>query len=127
MKQFSLEEFKKNPNRKVVTRDGKATARIICTDCKSEYPVIALLSYSENSEGCEAYTADGRFSIDGEGNSDLFFAQEKKEAWINLRRIENDVDTILTSNFMYSKEEAEKRASMYPEDFLATAHVTWEE
>ena len=127
MKQFSLEEFKKNPNRKVVTRDGKATARIICTDCKSEYPVIALLSYSENSERCEAYTADGRFSIDGEGSSDLFFAPEKKEAWINLRRIENDVDTILTSNFMYSKEEAEKRASMYPEDFFATAHVTWEE
>lgn len=127
MKQFSLEEFKKNPNRKVVTRDRKATARIICTDCKSEYPIIALLSYSENSEGCEAYTADGRFSIDGEGRSDLYFEPEKKEAWINLRRVGNTVDAILPSKFMYSKEEAEKYAAMYPEDFIATAHVTWEE
>lgn len=33
MKQFSLEEYIKNPSRKIVTRDGKE-ARIVCTDKK---------------------------------------------------------------------------------------------
>ena len=127
MKQFSLEEFKKNPNRKVVTRDGKATARIICTDCKSEYPVIALLSYSENSEGCEAYTADGKFSIDGDGRSDLFFAPEKKEGYINLYRSKLFSGMFQTSVHVLSKDVAEREAAKYPDDFIATAHVTWEE
>ena len=124
MKQFSLEEFKKNPTRKVVTRDGKATARIICTDCKSEYPVIALLSYSENSEGCEAYTADGKFSIDGDGRSDLFFAPEKKDGWVNIYKL-NDHYMRAGDLVFPTKEEAMK--SISSEDYVATAHIEWEE
>ena len=126
MKQFSLEEFKKNPNRKVVTKKGRPV-RIICTDAVRRYPIIALVKFNKEEE-LNSYLPDGRWSFANEnGDMNLFFAPEKKEAWINLRRIENDADTILTSNFMYSKEEAEKYAAMYPEDFLATAHVTWEE
>lgn len=125
MKQFNLDEFKKNPNRKVVTRDGKATARIICTDCKSEYPIIALLSYSENSEGCEAYTADGRFSIDGESNSDLFFAPEKKEGWVNVYEIA-DTDQLEASCIFSTKEEAEFYRGDNPK-YVATTKIEWEE
>lgn len=44
MKQFNLEEYLKNPSRKVVTRDGRSV-RIICTDRVSEkgYPLVALV------------------------------------------------------------------------------------
>ena len=125
MKPFSLQEFKKNPSRKVLTRDGKATARIICTDCKSEYPIIALLSYSENSEGCEAYTEDGRFSIDGEGNSDLFFAPEKKDGWVNIYKMP-DTDQLEASCIFNTKEEAE----LYRVDnanYVTTTKIEWEE
>ena len=125
MKPFSLQEFKKNPSRKVLTRDGKATARIICTDCKSEYPIIALLSYCENSEGCEAYTEDGRFSIDGEGNSDLFFAPEKKDGWVNIYKMP-DTDQLEASCIFSTKEEAE----LYRVDnanYVTTTKITWEE
>ena len=124
MKQFSLEEFKKNPNRKVVTRDGKATARIICTDCKSEYPIIALLSYSENSEGCEAYTADGRFSIDGEGRSDLFFAPEKKEGWVNIYKLN---ENYMRAGDLVFKTKEQAAKSISSEDYVATVHIEWEE
>ena len=31
MKQFNLEEYKKNPNRKVITRDGRSV-RILCSN-----------------------------------------------------------------------------------------------
>ena len=123
MKQFSLEEFKKNPTRNIVTRDGKASARIICTDAKSEYPVIALLSYSENSEGCEAYTADGRFSIDGEGNSDLFFEQEKREGWVNVYKIP-DTDIYNVSCIFDTKEDAEFYRGA---NYVATTKIEWEE
>ena len=124
MKPFNLQEFKKNPSRKVVTRDGKATARIICTDCKSEYPIIALLSYSENSEGCEAYTEDGRFSIGEEGNSDLFFAPEKKDGWMNIYRYAND----LQNSCIYdTKEEAELHTKILCNNYVATVKVTWDE
>lgn len=125
MKKFNLEEYKKNLSRKIVTRDGKATARIICTDCKSEYPIIALLSYSENSEGCEAYTEDGRFSIDGEGDSDLFFAPEKKDGWVNIYKMP-DTDQLEASCIFSTKEEAE----LYRVDnanYVTTTKITWEE
>ena len=127
MKQFSLEEFKKNPTRNIVTRDGRAKARIICTDAKSEYPIIVLLSYSENSEGCEAYTEDGRFSIDGESNSDLFFAPEKKEGWVNVYKIA-DTDQLEASCIFRTKEEAEFYRGDEPKpNYVATTRIEWEE
>jgi hypothetical protein len=43
MKQFNLEEYLANPSRKVVTREGRS-ARIICTDAKEGYPVVALIT-----------------------------------------------------------------------------------
>ena len=111
--------------RNVVTRDGKASARIICTDAKSEYPVIAILSYSENSEVCEAYTADGRFSIDGEGNSDLFFGPEKKEGWVNIYRIP-DTEELEASCIFSTKEEAEFYRGDNP-NYVTTTKINWEE
>ena len=125
MKQFSLEEFKKNPTRNIVTRDGKAKARIICKDCKSEYPIIALLSYSENSEGCEAYTEDGRFSIGEEGNSDLCFAPEKKDGWVNIYKMP-DTDQLEASCIFSTKEEAEFYRGDNPK-YVATTKIEWEE
>ena len=42
MKQFNLEEYKKNPNRKVITRDGKSV-RIVCTDMiGTSYPILVV-------------------------------------------------------------------------------------
>ena len=47
MEQFSLEKYLENPNRKVVTRGGRAV-RIVCTNRKFkylnvQYPVMALI------------------------------------------------------------------------------------
>ena len=44
MKPFNLEEYLKNPSKKVVTRDGK-DARIICTDRRDlNFPIVALVA-----------------------------------------------------------------------------------
>ena len=43
MKQFSLEEYLKNPSKRVVTRDGR-NVRIICTDREDlNFPIITLI------------------------------------------------------------------------------------
>ena len=46
MKPFNLEEYLKNPDKKVVTRDGR-NVRIICTDRRdSVYPIVVLIECS---------------------------------------------------------------------------------
>ena len=84
MKHFNLEEYIQNPSRKVVTRDGR-NARIICTDAKALYPIIALVeSPNHVDEIASSYTKDGYFSPGEEYDCDLFFASEKHEGWVNI-------------------------------------------
>lgn len=102
MKQFNLEEYLANPSKKVITRDGRK-ARIVCTNAKGAYPVIALLTVKagyEEVELCYVYDDKGELGrIDT--NLDLFFAPEKKEGWINI--YENNW---LDSTIYPSKEDA---------------------
>ena len=67
-----------------MTRDGR-NARIICTDAKALYPIIALVeSPNHVDEIARSYTKDGYFSPGEEYDSDLFFASEKHEGWVNI-------------------------------------------
>ena len=117
MKHFNLDEYLKNPSRKVVTRDGESV-RIICTDYYGEKPIIAKI------EGCEhsyPFYEDGRFLSYGEpSNCDLFFAPEKHEGWVNVYR---DLESgELYCGYVYdSEEEAKKRGG------IATVKIEWEE
>lgn len=77
MEQFSLEEYFKNPTRPIVTRDGRS-ARIICTDAKRDFPLIALIE-KDDSELIVSYTLRGTPYELCESVCDLFFAPEKKE------------------------------------------------
>ena len=82
MKHFNLEEYIQNPSRKVVTRCGK-NARIICTDAKNVYSVVALIA-EDKYERVETYLKDGRYSESRQSSDDLFFAPEKHEGWVNI-------------------------------------------
>ena len=60
MKQFNLEEYLKNPSKKVVTGDGR-NVRIICTDSKiRNYPIIALVEEPSRFENLFSYTEGGQ-------------------------------------------------------------------
>ena len=91
MKQFSLEEYLENPNRKVVTRDGK-DVRILCTDRKGKgyRNVVTLVTVPTGSgtyESINTYWEDGKESKSRCAHiDDLFFAPTKHEGWINLYR-----------------------------------------
>lgn len=126
MKPFSLEEYLKNPNKKVVTRDGRKVTRFLCTDLKNEFPIVAavesckgaypeeLLTYRDNGAFYNDVTIDRR---------DLFFATERKEGWANLYNRGN-IDYI---GCVYtSKEEAEENKGN-KESYVATVKIEWEE
>ena len=86
MKEFNLEEYLKNPERKVVTRDGRKV-RIICTDRKGDTPIIALVNdANDGQEYGYAFYSDGKFFRDGGDELDLFFAPEKHEGWIIINK-----------------------------------------
>ena len=126
MKQFNLEEYKKNPNRKVITRDGRSV-RILCTDQKGTVcSVIALCTMGNGSENCYFYLPNGRRYLSADSCMDLFFAPEKKEGWLNLYKDENGRVAIGTVYPIESEESAKKIASA-DKDYVATCKITWEE
>lgn len=79
MKQFNLEEYQKNPNRKVVTRDGKSV-RIVYTDMiGTSYPVLAICRVNPTHDCYYSYTLNGKHNLDVDSHHDLLFAPEKHE------------------------------------------------
>lgn len=124
MKQFNLEEYLKDPNKKVVTRDGR-NVRIICTDQKgTAYSVIALCTMSNGSENCCFYFPNGKMHMGEDSCLDLFFAPEKHEGWINLYKINSSISPgPLTYN---TKKEAESAIGNRP-DYISTIKIEWEE
>ena len=125
MKRFSLEEYLANP-REVITRDGR-NARIICTDAKNDYPIVALIETPDGRERQPCgYKEDGTYII-GERLScyDLFFAPEKHEGWLNIYRSERGF--YLRGKPYESKEEADEVAKANYKTFCATVKIEWEE
>ena len=125
MKPFNLEEYLINPSKKVVTREGKPV-RIICTNRLSEnYPVIALVT-DGCAELCYSYTPFGKFdehqNIDCD--LDLFFAPNKKSAWINLYKMNSIISP--GPQAYDTKEEAESAAGD-KSYYISTIKIEWEE
>lgn len=123
MKPFDLQEYLKNPERKLVTRDNKSV-RIICTDRLDSYSyhVVGLIRIGDCDEVC-TYTKDGERYTQREDKYDLFFAPEKKEGWINIYHHEGQNST--SSKGIYdTKEEALKYRF---KNCVDTIKIEWEE
>ena len=118
MKAFSLEEYLKNPNRKVVTRNGRS-ARIICTDAKGNYPIVVLIEEG-GYDNALSYTKDGKLYVGETNDYDLFFAPEKHEGWVNVYR---DFDDVMCGSVFATEEDAKCKAKTA----IATVRIEWEE
>ena len=123
MKQFSLEEYLKNPSKRVVTRDGR-NVRIICTDHDNiSYPIVGAIKgydfpFCFSEDGCVV----GSKCTDA---NDLFFAPEKHEGWINLYKNEDGISWI-SPNYFTSKKEAEEEGRAHTCS-VTTIKIEWEE
>lgn len=125
MKPFSLEEYIKNPNQKLVTRDGRKVRRVLCTDARGPYPVIVLVESPDGTaEEAQSFTAEGCFYSGESRVYDLCFAPEKKEGWANIFNI--DGCNHLDHKIYESKEDAEKEGKFWS-FYVSTIKVEWEE
>ena len=127
MKQFNLEEYLKNPSRKVVTRDGRSV-RIRCTDQKGTlYKVIGLVDNGDKEAICN-FTSKGESCFGVETNIDLFFAPEKHEGWLNIYKSQGRL-ALFTCGLRYDSEEEARREARRNRDKIAIATVKceWEE
>ena len=124
MKPFSLEEYIKNPSKKVVTRDG-LNARIICTDRKDlKFPIVALIETKSGGEFLQYYTKDGTYFVDDLCNADLFFLPEKHEGWINLHK--NEQGRVFPS-YIYETEEDAEKYGIGNDNYITTVKIEWED
>ena len=127
MKAFNLKEYLKNPEKKVVTRDGRGV-RIRCTDKRGgNCPIVALV---ENpiikTENILTYEEDGRWNPVGsrpsvDSDLDLFFAPEKHEGWVNI------YPGPFTGVQVYKSEEDAKHCANANAKVIATVKIKWEE
>lgn len=127
MKQFNLNEYLKNPSRKIMTRGGYPATIVSTTFHQENYPVVAEVCFSSyDKKQSYSFTANGLFLDSSEDSRDLFFAPEEHKGWINVYR-NRDTGTVGFGAKLYtSLEEAEKsgKTSSY---YVATAKIEWEE
>ena len=119
MKPFSLEEYLKNPTRKVITKGG-SPVKIHCTNYTKNHFIIAEI---EGTNLSETFNKDGKWLDLVDSEKDLFFAPEKHERWVNLYKSGSE-DYSLGRDMYISKERAEAVASS---NCVSTVKVEWVE
>ena len=121
MKQFSLEEYLKNPSKRVVTRYGR-NVRIICTDFDNpDFPVVGEI---EGNKWPLSFMANGESIKGRQLCNDLFFAPEKHEGWMNLYKRDFG---LVQGDLVHNSEEAAKKTVAGDEDYITTIKIEWEE
>ena len=129
MVKFSLEEYLKDPSRKVVTRDGREV-RIKCTDMDGINGMVIVGLVRDdlmNKERPLTWTKEGQYFVQaGETNSDLFFEDSKefknKRGWVNVYK--SPGGEIILGSVRKSKEEAEQANQG---DSIDTIEISWKE
>ena len=118
MKPFSLEEYIKNPERKVVTRDRRAV-KIHCTDYLGVQPIFATI---EGDAYPSRFCKNGRYIDRDDSHLDLFFAPEKKKGWVNVYK--NEYGAYVLGEIFIGKEHEEVTTGL---TYITTAKIEWEE
>ncbi len=74
-----------DPTKPVQTRDGRK-ARIVCTDMKSDYPIITVITKPDGREYMVAHAINGLLLDSGELTvSDLINTPERTSRWANVQ------------------------------------------
>lgn len=128
MKQFNLDEYLKNPSKKVVTRDGR-NVKIHCTNYIGAQHIIAQV---EGNDYSSSFYGDGKYTRDrDDSHLDLFFAPERHEGWVNIYKAAAPRESLgcLVTRYVGSSiwptEEAAKTAA--DADDIVTIKIEWEE
>ena len=121
MRPFNLDEYLKNPNKKVVTREGRSVT-ILCTNFLSSEPIVAEIKELNCSMSFDTNGRHSNNSITRNPSIDLFFAPEKKEGWINLFRDPTDNEVYCSKVYPTKEKAMDSICAAY-----ATVKIEWEE
>ena len=122
MEKFNLDKYLADPSHKVVTRDGNPV-RIICTDAKKEYPIVALVEM-DGREYIINFLSNGTKNPLGDDKLDLFFAPKKREGFINVYYRNNKY---LTGDVIHNTEKEAKHLILPNCGYIATIKIAWGE
>lgn len=125
MKEFNLEEFLANPNRRIVTRDGR-DAKILCIDRNDEYSIVALVTTKNGKEQVHCYFPNGKYYKACDDYRDLMFAPTKKEGWVNIYASQI-AGTRYPGYSVFPNESEARLAVENKQTYIATVKVEWEE
>lgn len=129
MKQFSLEEYKKNPKCKVVTRSGKPVSILFTNfrgDGDSIHPILAVINQGDYDE-IALYLSNGRYFESNTSDFDLFFDSHERSLWTFVYNIAADYggeETLVSS--LYKTKEAAEEAMKRLNGFGLT-EIAWDE
>lgn len=129
MVKFSLEEYLKDPSRKVVTRSGEEV-KIKCTDMDGANGLVIVglvRNYITGREVPMSWTKEGQYNPPDEDSFyDLFFKEGKepvvKKGWVNVYK--SPGGEIILGGVRKSKEEAEQIGQR---DSIDTIEISWKE
>lgn len=121
MKPFNLDEYLKNPKRKVVTRDGR-NVTILCTN----YCIKPIIAQIEGLDYSDSFFSDGTVSIGCDACNDLFFDTEKHEGWINLY-LDTNYNTHTPGACIYESKKSAEKEGKSCKNYITTAKIEWEE
>ena len=120
-----------DPTKPAQLRDGRPV-RIVCTDKKDDYPIIALVTESNGVEILHVRKSDGTHGY--WPSCDLVNIPTKRSGFVNLYRGTQNDALIRSGPQVYgSKETAERYAgvsaggAVLTPDYIATVPVSWEE
>ena len=129
MVKFSLEEYLKDPSRKVVTR-SREEVKIKCTDMDGANGLVIVglvRSYRTGKEEPMSWTKEGQYNpLKEESFYDLFFEDSKepvvRKGWVNVYK--GSGGEIVLGSIRKSKEEAEQISQR---DSIDTIEISWKE
>jgi len=67
----------------VQTRDGRKV-RVLCTDMKSETPIVGVVTQPAGKEEACWWYADGRYSLTPGHSADLINVPDTRVVWVNM-------------------------------------------
>ena len=126
MQQFDLKTYLKNPHVKLKTRCGLSVKIMGIFNIHTETVILAMLGQDGpeiHSGFMERYPTDGLYSNSKNPHPyDIFFATEKKEGWINVRKYKEDTYVVgkIYDNEKEAKKDGWNRSAM-------TIKIKWEE
>lgn len=136
MIRFNLKEYLKNPNRKIVTHDGRMVKILSTNVDNKEYPILFGFINEKNGGITDVGLCDVNGLVQdsairsGESEKEILYFKSQKVKYVKYMNIWSNGRRYWNSDF-YGSEESAKEASQYVDEskerLVKTMRIEWED